>query len=89
MKKIFTILTTVMLLSVMLVAATPADTIKDGTATRIDTGDGGVQMHVSNALGLNHCVLKPMYKDGELTNQRNGWVAFGPFWMKCNSFGPK
>lgn len=90
MKKILVSIVALMLLVISLVAATPADTIKEGTPNHRVTGDGGIQQHVDNQFGLNHCVLKPMYlKNGELRNQPNGWVAFGPFWMQCNGFGPQ
>ncbi len=96
MKKIIlSLLISVMLvMSVSLVMAkggpTPADTIKDGTTVNKITPDGGRQVHVSNVLGLNHCVFKPMYdKNGELTSQRSGWAVMGPYWFKCNGFGPK
>ena len=95
MKKIFTILTMVMLMSVMLVAATPADVIKGETTPNLATGDGGQQAWLNHPeAGLVHCVLKPMVdkKGNSVEAPNDKWVDFwnvGVYWMKCNSFGPK
>lgn len=88
MKKVLSIFVAMMLLSVGFAFATPADVIKDEADSHIfDTGDGGKHSFVDNELGRYHCVLKPMGVDDPVL--KKGWVQYGPFWMKCNAFGPK
>jgi len=102
MKKMHIVLVAAMLMVVGLVSATPADVKKGGTTPNLPTGDGGQQAWLNHVeAGLLHCVLKPMPEGTDVNNppEKKNFEQFmfpgpngpipTPYWIKCNSFGPK